>query len=86
MSRSPTTPKHRSRRRGSGVSLGAQLEVERRVCGLPDRCRMLLYGLDNADNDVDLVFTELPFADVARVAMRDPIVYAAFKRWTDDDR
>lgn len=56
-----------------------RLEVEERLRRLPERCRMLAGGLDNSDNDPELVFAGLPFADVMALAHRDQWVYLAFQ-------
>lgn len=44
---------------------------------LADRCRLLLAGLHNSENDATLVFERERYRDVMRAALRDPDVRAA---------
>lgn len=56
---------------------------------LEQKCRLLLAGLHNSDNDATLVFERERFASAMAAAMRDPDVRAAvamlpagFDRWS----
>src|SRR5258708_25299193 len=61
-------------------SVLADFERDRRLRDLPRRCRMLLDGLDNSDNDPELVFDGLPFDAVRAAAASSPMVHMAYER------
>jgi hypothetical protein len=68
----------------------AELRVDDRLARLGDRCRLLELGLDNADRDPALVFSDLRYRDVMPVAMHVPAVARAIAklpadwRWADE--
>lgn len=61
----------------------ALLEQHRRAEALrrlSERCRLLLSGLDNDEGDPRLLFTHLPYSDVAAAAACNPHVALALAR------
>lgn len=50
---------------------------------LPERCRLLLSGLHNSENDPRLIFDHVEYRDAMAVAQRDPYVAVALGRLPD---
>ncbi len=59
----------------------SDLEVSRRLKDLPRRAEQLLLGLDNSENDPELVFRDLPYRHVMAAAAKDPHVAAVLRRY-----
>lgn len=68
------------------MTIGQQLETERRLRDLPIRCARLLAGLDNSENDATLVFDGLPWSGVVRAAIADRQVWLALRKCATEPR
>lgn len=75
---------HPAWRGGRRPRVLADAERSRRLAELPARCRMLAAGVDNSENDAELVFAGLPFADVMRAVERDLDVFLALRQLSPD--
>jgi hypothetical protein len=47
---------------------------------LSQRARLLAYGCHNAENDPQLIFSDVDYAEATRAALRDPFVAEALSR------
>jgi len=68
------------------MTIGEELEIERRLRDLPMRCARLLAGLDNAEDDATLVFDGLPWSRVAKAVITDRDVWRALPRCATQPR
>ncbi|HEY8648903.1 MAG TPA: hypothetical protein VIM50_05950 [Candidatus Limnocylindria bacterium] len=53
------------------------MQEHERIAALGRRCRLLEAGLDNSDNDPELIFGGVPYGAAMLTALRDPAVARA---------